>query len=86
MDVAGCSLRVDFPVIAAEGFEEGETIRNAGVVQKVIEGVFEQAGIEAAATEDFEDGGSLGFDSLLVECLERGDDRREIIKQAAIGV
>ena len=64
IDVAGGGLRIEFPVVAAEGFEEGETLWNAGVVEKVIEGEFDQAGIAAAATEDFADGGCLGFGGL----------------------
>ena len=41
IDVVRGGLGVDLPVVAAEGFEAGEALRNAGVVQKVIEGVFD---------------------------------------------
>jgi len=57
VDVAGGGAGVDFPIVAAERFEEGETLWNAGVVQKVIEGVCDQAGIAAAAAENFPNGG-----------------------------
>ena len=67
VDVVGGGARVDFPVMAAEGFEEGETLWDAGVVQKVIECVFDQAGIMAAGVENFADGGHVGLDGLPVE-------------------
>jgi hypothetical protein len=60
--------------MAAEGFEEGEARWNAGVVQKMIKGVFDQTGIPAAVQEDFPDDRRVNLDRLLVECLERGDD------------
>lgn len=85
-DVAGSGLRVDLPVVAAEGFEAGEALRNAGMVQQVIEGVFDQAGIPAAVLEDFTDCGGKGLDRLLVERLERGNDCREVTEQALVRV
>jgi hypothetical protein len=85
VDVAGGGLGIEFPIMAAEGLEEGETLWNAGVVQKVIECVFDQTGISAAAVENFPDGGCVGLDHLLVERLERSESRREILKQILIG-
>ena len=62
--------------MAAQRFKVGEPLRNAGVVQKVIERALDQAGITAASAENFPDGGRVSFDRLPVECVERGDDRR----------
>ena len=86
VDVAGGGLWIDFPVMAAERFKEGEPLRNAGVVQKVIERALDQVGIAATAAENFSDGGRVSFDRLPVECVERCDDCREIIEQAPVGV
>ena len=72
--------------MAAEGLEEGETLWNAGVVQKVIECLFNQSGIPTTVAENFPDGGCVGLDRLLVEYLERGDGRREVAKQCPVGV
>jgi len=72
--------------MAAERFKVGEPLRNAGVVQKVIERALDQAGIAAAAAENFSDGGRVSLDRLPVEFVERGDDRREIIEQAPVVV
>ena len=49
VDVAGRGLGINFPIMAAERFKEGEPLRNAGVVQKVIECALDQVGIAAAA-------------------------------------
>jgi hypothetical protein len=86
VDVAGGGLGIDFPVMAAERFKEGEPLRNAGVVQKVIERALDQVGIAATAAENFSDGGRVSLDRLPVECVERGDDRRKIIEQAPVVV
>ena len=72
--------------MAAERFKVGEPLRNAGVVQKVIERALDQAGIAAAAAANFPDGGRVSLDRLPVECVERGDDCREIIEQAPVVV
>jgi hypothetical protein len=86
VDVASGGLGVEIPIIAAEGFEEGEPLGNAGVVQKVIEGLFNQTGIPTTVAENFPDGGSVGLDRLLVERLERSEDRRDIIEQVPVSV
>jgi hypothetical protein len=66
VDVAGGGLGIDFPVMAAERFKEGEPLRNAGVVQKVIERTLDQVGIAATAAENFPDGGRVSLDRLPV--------------------
>jgi len=79
-------LGIDLPIVAAEGFEEGKPLGNASVIQKMIKVVFDQTGIPAAAKEDFLNRGRMSLDGLLVECLERGDDRRDIMEQVPVGV
>jgi hypothetical protein len=48
LDVAGCGLRVDGPVVATEGLEGSETFGEAGDVEQVIEGVFDLLGVRGA--------------------------------------
>lgn len=85
-DVVGGGLWVDLPVVAAERLEAGEPLRNAGMVQEVIEGVFDQTGIPAAILEDVSDGRGEVCDRLLVERLERSDGCCEVTEQALVSV
>jgi len=86
VDVSCGGGGVEGVVVTAKGFEESEAFGDAGMVQEVIEGVFDQAGITAAVLEDFTDCGGKGIDRLLVQRLEWGEGCREVTEQALVSV
>ena len=84
VDVAGGRLRVQLPVVAAEGFEEGEALRNARVIQQLVQRALDPEDIQATAAQDVLYGGCQRLVGLLVERLQRSNGCRKRIQQLPV--